>query len=374
MKSSRLALLGALIFVALLAIGECRSKPKVQTANKEPIGKSPSVVASASQSSTPGSPAPSAAQVVASPAAEKRSSEFQKVADRVKPAVFSVSIFDPSGKLLKTATGFFVSGNGRFVTDAHAAEGALNAVAKMTDGRIYNVDGVLADSTGLDLAVMQADTRNTEVVFVSPGKTAPQEGERIAVISGPLARRDAKLFEATITVRQSDQTGEWFEVSAPIPNELVGSPVVNEGGEIIGVVTSQRGKGQVTNVIRTASALDSLVAQVDANTKARWHAKNLPTPPTGSPAEGPKRESGQSKLVYAPAPGYPTAARHSYYPLQGNGRYRITFSPQGDVKDVSVIQSTRSETLDAAAVQALRKWKAKPGPEWSATVPITFTP
>jgi TonB family protein len=305
---------------------------------------------------------------------DKRSVEFQKAAERIRPAVFAVSVFDPSGKFLKTATGFFVSGDGRFVTDAHATEGALNAVAKMSDGRIYNVDGILADSTGLDLAVMQADTRNNQVVFVSPGKDAPQEGERIAVIGSPSARRDATLFEGTITTRQSDQTGEWFETSAPIPNELIGSPVMNQAGEIIGVVTSQPGKGAGTNVVRTASALDSLVAQVDPKTKARWHAKISPTPPAGSPAEGPRRETGQSKLVYAPAPGYPTAARHSHYPLQGNGRYRITFSSQGDVKDVSVIQSTRSQTLDDAATQALRKWKAKPGAEWSATVPISFTP
>ena len=79
-------------------------------------------------------------------------------------------------------------------------------------------------------------------------------------------------------------------------------------------------------------------------------------------------------MVYSPIPQYPTAARHSAFPIKGSGRYRITFTAKGDVKNVEVLQSTHSETLDTAAADALRKWKAAPGQEWTATVPITFQP
>jgi TonB family protein len=50
------------------------------------------------------------------------------------------------------------------------------------------------------------------------------------------------------------------------------------------------------------------------------------------------------------------------------------FGNNGLVRDVQVIQSTRSETLDTAAVDALRRWKAQPGQPWEANVPITFAP
>jgi TonB family protein len=301
------------------------------------------------------------------------------VADRVRPSVILVSVFDASGKLLRTASGFFVSDDGRFVTDARVVEGAMHAVAKTSDGRIYNVTGVLADSIGLELAVLQADTKKKGVPFLSPNKAAGLEpGARIAVIRSSLARRGAAFFEGTISAKKSDESGEWFEVSALIPNEAVGSPVANENGEIIGVVTSQPGKGAGANVIRASNALDSLVAQVEPGTRGRWYPSgNSPIPVAGSPAEGsatPRRQSGNSRLVYSPKPNYPTAARRFFSPLKGSGRYRISFSAKGDVKNVEVIESTRSEALDSAAVETLRQWKAAPGQEWSATVPITFQP
>ena len=85
-------------------------------------------------------------------------------------------------------------------------------------------------------------------------------------------------------------------------------------------------------------------------------------------------QPGNSKLIYSPKPAYPAPARQSHSPLQGNGRFRVKFAASGEVKEVEVIESTRSGILDSAASDALRKWKAAPGQEWSATVPISFQP
>ena len=206
------------------------------------------------------------------------------------------------------------------------------------------------------------------------------------MIGNPLTRRDPVLTEGTIAAKGSDQSGEFFELSGPIPNEAIGCPTVNENGEMIGVVT-QRPEGAAGYIVRASGAVNSLLTQIGPGTKVRWQlAGNSPNEPAVSPAEGPSpprskilplagaRPSGNSRLIYSPAPGYPTAARRSYYPLKGTGRFRITFDSSGGVKDVAVIQSTRSETLDNAAVDALRRWKAQPGQEWTANVPITFQP
>ena len=80
------------------------------------------------------------------------------------------------------------------------------------------------------------------------------------------------------------------------------------------------------------------------------------------------------RLTYNPPPRYPAEARHSFFPLKGSGRYRIRFGSDGIARDVQVVQSSRSQTLDSAAVEALRKWKATPGQTWTADVPVTFQP
>src|SRR6266480_3464488 len=92
-------------------------------------------------------------------AGQALSSDLQKIETNVRPSVIWVSAFDPKGNLLRTESGFFISADGRFVTTAHAIEGAINAVAKTGDGGIYNVTGVLASSKELDLAVLQADVK-----------------------------------------------------------------------------------------------------------------------------------------------------------------------------------------------------------------------
>ncbi|PYL10469.1 MAG: hypothetical protein DME34_00425, partial [Verrucomicrobia bacterium] len=63
---------------------------------------------------------------------------------------------------------------------------------------------------------------------------------------------------------------------------------------------------------------------------------------------------------------------YSYFHERGSGRFRVTFSPNGTVKNVEVIESTKSATLDNVTVEALRRWKATAGQEWNVTVPVTF--
>ena len=156
--------------------------------------------------------------------------------------------------------------------------------------------------------------------------------------------------------------------------------VALDRGDVLGFVTLQRGQGPAVNVVRMASALDPVSARIDKRIKPAWAAAVPPPPPAEGPLQKPKiplagqGPPGKTRLIYSPTPQYPTEARRSYTPAKGTGRYRVHFAGDGSVRDIQVVQSTRSQTLDNAAVEALRKWKAAPGQEWSANVPITFQP
>jgi TonB family protein len=371
--------LRVVFFFALLgivvAIARCNSNPKSQA-------ESPTFSTPASQIAS-NTTAPTPAEIAAATATPQPSqgpvADFRKASERVNPAVILVSVFDNSGKLLRTGTGFFVADDGRFVTSKYVVEGAANAVAKMSDGRIYNVSGILAEGNALDLAVLKAEPKKP-VPFVAPVKTGPPAiGAPIAVIGSSLGHRKTALSEGKISARKSDQNGEWLELSATISGESIGSPVVNENGDVIGVVTSQSAPAGAANIVRLSTDVDSLLAHVASGASAAWQVQ-APSPPAigPTPPRTPKALVGRagpgSRLTYSPIPQYPTAARHSYFPLKGSGRYRVTFTAKGDVKNVEIVQSTHSDLLDTAAADALRKWKAAPGQEWTATVPITFQP
>ncbi len=83
---------------------------------------------------------------------------------------------------------------------------------------------------------------------------------------------------------------------------------------------------------------------------------------------------GSSRLIYSPTPGYPVAERFARTPVRGSGDFRVTFGPNGDVTKVQTVRSTNHDILDEAAMTGLRRWKSRPGAEWSTTVPMEFKP
>src|ERR1700704_1566107 len=149
--------LRVVFFFALLAIvvasARWNSNPKSQA--ESPTFPTPaSQIASSTTAPTAETPAATAVpQPNPNPAPD-----FRKVSERVNPAVILVAVFDNSGKLLRTGTGFFVADDGRFVTSKYVVEGGANAVAKMSDGRIYNVSGILAEGNVTELARVHAAT------------------------------------------------------------------------------------------------------------------------------------------------------------------------------------------------------------------------
>ena len=302
---------------------------------------------------------PAAASVSQSPQAspgQTTSSELGNVEAKVRPSVIWVTTFDSKGNLLRTESGFFISPDGRFVTTAHAIEGGVNAVAKTADGGIYNVSGVLTLSKSTDLAVLKAEIKPQKLLrFLDLNKTGELSlGTRVKVVGSALAGKEGDARETTITGQSSDR----LEIAGTTAASSMGSPVVNENGDVIGVVISA---GEKT-LARPVAALDSVLARVTADTQARWAQIAAATP---TPHSTPK-----PRLLYAPAPSFPPG--QSLPGQSGSGRFRLTFDPQGNVADIRVVASTGNPYFDQAAVKTLRQWKSAPSQGWQATVPVTF--
>ena len=194
MKHLRLAF-GYALCLAVFAIAGCKPKPKYQT-----VGEPSSDQFASTTSAQQPTPSPSSSQLSLS---ERKAEQIQlfdlpKLANSVRPAVILVSVFDSSGKLLRTQTGFFISDDGKFITTAHAIEGGANGVAKTGDGGIFNVTGILASSSPLNLAILRADVKR--VPFLALNENAkPAIGARVGVIGSGLAGSDGTPREGAIS-------------------------------------------------------------------------------------------------------------------------------------------------------------------------------
>jgi len=345
--------------VTLFATAGCGQKSNGQITGESPAAQpssSPGVFAPAQSSG----PSTSLSRTPQSQTTQRPTLDLARLENNVRPAVFWITVFDSSGKLLRTQTAFFISGDGRFVTIARGLENGVNAVAKMANGDIYNVTGLLGASTALDLAVLQADEKR--VPFLTLNKNPDvKTGTRVGVVGSALAGATESARETTVSTQQPDR----LEIAATLPPDSAGLPVVNAGGEVVGVVIAPGEKA----IVRPSNAVASLLAKIASDAKPRWpetvRATVTPTP-TSSPRPTPK-----PRLIYAPAPPFPSEVR-SRPGATWSGRFRLNFNARGNVTNVQVVQSTGNSVLDQAALSTLRQWKSAPGQEWGATVPVTF--
>ena len=82
--------------------------------------------------------------------------------------------------------------------------------------------------------------------------------------------------------------------------------------------------------------------------------------------------SVKAMVAYAPCPVYPYEARRQR--LTGSGVALLTINKaSGVVIDVLMRQSCGNAILDNSTLEALRRWRFKPGNVTKAQVPITYT-
>lgn len=89
-------------------------------------------------------------------------------------------------------------------------------------------------------------------------------------------------------------------------------------------------------------------------------------------AKPPAEMDTRGRVVSAPMPHYPYAARARY--LQGQGQFRVHFDDKtGEANRVEITRSTGYNILDQAALDALRQWKVKPHTFEVINVPVNFS-
>ena len=179
-------------------------------------------------------------------------------------------------------------------------------------------------------------------------------GATVEVVGSALAGADGNARKMTIAAQHADR----LEIAGATPVTSIGSPVVNENGEVVGIVISA---GEKT-IARPWVALDSMLSHVPVGAQPRWSA-TAQTSPTPKPTPKPR-------IVYAPAPAFPPGVSQSG--VSGTGRFRLTFDPNGNVTNVQLVKSTGNPYFDQAAAKTFRQWKSAPSHGWEVTIPVTF--
>jgi Flp pilus assembly protein TadD len=230
-----------------------------------------------------------------------------KLVKNIKPAVVLIQTFDANNSPLATGSGFFIDNKGSLITNHHVIEGAYSATVKTSQGKEYQVTGILAKDTEADIVKLavqptvdidingwtvhfagkptpedinevrqhlpESGTSHSRItvktnqnknisdsntVFLKLSNQIPSEGEDIVVVGNPLGLESSVSTGIVSAVRDIPAFGNTIQITAPISPGSSGSPVVNSKGEVIGIATLIMTKGQNLNFAVPADKIVTL--------------------------------------------------------------------------------------------------------------------
>jgi hypothetical protein len=160
-----------------------------------------------------------------------------------KPAVLKLLTFDSQNKLTRTGTAFFVSADGMAITSLHVVQGADHVIGQASNGATYTSIGSRLVDRNSDLAVLQFTATEQPHLELADGSSYA-EGDKVIVIGAPEGLQGTVSDGIISAIKKPD--GE-IQFTAPVSPGSSGSPVLNEKGNVIGVVTAQFKEGQNLN-------------------------------------------------------------------------------------------------------------------------------
>ena len=162
--------------------------------------------------------------------------DIPDLAKKVVPSVVTVNVFNREGKWRGGGTGFFVKGEGLLVTNRHVIDGKVRALAKLSSGDFFPVEGVLSEDLSGDLVLLTLGIKGRSFPTLSLTETVIETGQPIIVIGSPLGHEGTVSKGIVSEVKDIPNFGKILRHTAPISKGSSGSPVLNMQGEVIGVV------------------------------------------------------------------------------------------------------------------------------------------
>ena len=175
---------------------------------------------------------------------------FADVFDAARPATLRIETRSPvvMGGPLGVGTGFFISADGLVLTAYHVVDTTelpetvrrrADHVAVTPDGEEFGLD-LLAFDAYLDLALLKTEVPS-DVPFLPVTTMEPSVGTDVVAIGNSgddfLEGRAGRISRIGVKSPQARFANDTIELTAALSPGDSGGPVINESGEIIGVVS-----------------------------------------------------------------------------------------------------------------------------------------
>ncbi len=169
--------------------------------------------------------------------------------------VGEITVYDKNGDAFATGTGFVITADGTIVTNYHVIEGAYYADIAL-NGKVYDIDTVLAFDAVIDLAVLKIDASGLTVATVC--KNPVKVGETVYTLGSSRGLTNT-YAQGIITYAERVMDGvTYVQHDAAMSPGNSGGPLINSYGEVIGINTFLVRDSQNLNFSVFVTELDNL--------------------------------------------------------------------------------------------------------------------
>ena len=203
------------------------------------------------------------------------------VSQVVKSTVDSVVLIvvsDETSKPVAEGSGFIASPDGKIVTNHHVIAGAHSAVVKLNNGAFFPVEGILADDSEHDIAIIKVSARNLPSLILADSDTL-SVGDHVVAIGSPLGLENS-VSDGIISGFREDLKRSWIQTTAPASHGNSGGPLLTMDEKVAGIVSWKAAEGENLNF----AVPSKMIAALLANTTVRpfGSASNADSTPSTS--------------------------------------------------------------------------------------------
>ncbi len=176
--------------------------------------------------------------------------------EQAAASVVRLEVYDRNGKQVGSGSGFCALDPGILITAAHVVSNMDHMLAHTEAGESFRIEHVFALDEESDIALCTLP-EEAELIPLPVSETPPLRGERVTVIGSQFGLTNLITLGNLAGLWNMENT-EWLLFTAPVSSGSSGGPLINDAGEVIGIVTGTYDRGQNMNIAASVRVIQDL--------------------------------------------------------------------------------------------------------------------